>query len=153
MFEVWKLLLIELGFADVKTDENCAGAVELTADNILRGCTKFCTGELVFSINQLCHIVNVDETGLSLDGLSGNRGGRPLLVFFDSALPTPGNSASKCGYSATLVCGGNAGGEATPPHIQLPSSAQDQNKRIHFTTIKDARTLQGCRVHSIAGYE
>jgi len=148
MFTAWKSLLIELGFAEVKTNENCAGAVELSADNILRGCTKFCTGELVFSIDQLRRIVNVDETGLSLDGLSGNRGGRPSLVFFDPALPTPGNSASKCGYSATLVCGGNSAGEATPPHIQLPSSAQDQNKRIYFTTIEDARTVAGRFGHS-----
>ena len=141
MFDRWKELLIELQFAEEKTDTNTIDAVELTLENIEAGHTIFCTGELIFTLDQLRRIVNIDETALSLDGLDGNRGGRPSLSFHDPNLPRPGKAASKSGYSATLVCGGNAAGEAAPPHFQFPSTAQEQNQQMRFSTIADGRDV------------
>ncbi len=40
-------------------------------------------------------ILNLDETNVSLDGSSGNRGGRPTTTFYDPNLSRTGNAQSK----------------------------------------------------------
>ena len=80
---------------------------------------------------QLRNILNFDETCLSLDGSSINRGGRPAAYYHDPRLPQVGISTSKSSQTITMITGSNAWGEALPPHFQFMSSAQtDEGKQI-----------------------
>jgi len=81
-------------------------------------------GEILFFEGQLKRIVNLDETDGSLDNTSGNKGGRPPVVFYFPELPSGAVAANKSGYSSTVICGSNAAGEALPPHFQLKTLSQ-----------------------------
>jgi len=148
MFSEWRNIVLEFGFAEEKTDKNVEDAVDLSLENILAGEELFDTGELLFSIHQLRRIMNLDETCLSLDGLNAGKGGRPSLTFHDPLLPRSSKAASKCGQSATLVIGGNAAGEAAPPHFQFLSTAQEQNQQITYSSIGN-----GCSITAQFGHD
>ena len=100
-FDNWEKELEELGFGTRDSDGN-------------------------FNIpdEQLLRIINIDETCLSLDGSSGNRGGRPEVHFYDPRLPSLGKATSKSALTTTMIGGSNALGEAVPPHFQFQTSAQ-----------------------------
>jgi len=143
MFDNWKKFLVEKEFVEPKTANSVIGAVELTAENVVDGHEQFYTGELIFTIENMRRINNVDETCLSLDGLNGNHGGRLSLSFFDPALPRAGKAVSKCGLSLTLVIGGNAAGKSTPPHFQFPSTAHEQNQQVKYLMVEVSRDVFG----------
>jgi hypothetical protein len=69
-------------------------------------------------------IFNLDETNVSLDGSSGNRGGRPTTTFYDPNLSRTGNAQSKTSGQCTLIFGSNALGQPLPPHFQLKTNTK-----------------------------
>jgi len=148
MFDEWKLVLLSLELAEEKTEASSADTVKLTLNNILASHTLFKTGELVFHIDNLRRVVNVDETCLSLKGLGAGKGGCPFLSFHDPSLPRAGKAVSKCGSSATLMIGGNVAGEATPPHFQFPSTAQEKNQIFHLPSVEFGHNIGGVFGHS-----
>ena len=75
------------------------------------------SSKVIVPPDQLRNIINLDETALSLDGSTNNRGGRPQMVLYDPRFPQVGRETSKSSYSTTLITGSNAAGEALPPHI------------------------------------
>jgi hypothetical protein len=83
-------------------------------------------GDIHIPENQLGRIINFNETCLSLDG-SGNRGGRPEVVFFNSKLPQLGRGASKSSLTTTMITGSSGLGEALPPHFQFQMSAKSDD--------------------------
>ena len=111
-FSTWKDTLIELGFAREKE----AGDVGVK-------------GELVFFDGQLKRIINFDETDGSIDDTTGQRGGRPPMTFHAPDLAGGATAVNKSGYSSTIICGSNAAGEPLPPHFQLKTMAQTNEKQ------------------------
>ena len=92
----------------------------------------------------LRQLLNFDETSLSLDGSSINRGGRPAAYWFDPRLPQVGITTAKTAYSSTMITGSNAYGEALPPHFQFTSSAQtDEGKMITVDCIRYMKKVRG----------
>jgi len=79
---------------------------------------------------KLCQILNFDETSLSLDGSSINRGGRSAASWFDPRLPQVGITMAKTAYLLMMITGSNAYGEALPPHFQFTSSAQMEEGKM-----------------------
>lgn len=100
-FDNWGNDLVELGFA-----------------------TRDASDSVVIPEEQLKNIVNFDETCLSLDGSEGNRGGRPVVVFYDPRFPQVGKGTSKSALTTTMITGSTAAGEALPPHFQFQTAAQ-----------------------------
>ena len=79
--------------------------------------------ELLFELDQLRRILNVDEIEISLDGSSSRVGGRPAVTFYDPHLPMASRSAAKSSLSCTSIFGSSAARECIPPHWQLPTAA------------------------------
>jgi hypothetical protein len=104
-FDSFKKHSVELGFAE----RNADGA----------GLIRF--------IHQEC-IFNLDETNVSLDGSSGDRGGRPTTTFYGLNLSCTGNAQSKTSNQCTLIFGSNALGQPLPPHFQLKINAKTQER-------------------------
>ncbi len=114
-FDTWKETVIDLGFGRERTLED-GNAGE---------------GEVVFYPGQKERIVNIDETDGSLDDTTGQRGGRPPMVFTVPDMAGGGTAVNKSGYSSTIICGSNAAGEPVPPHFQLKSLAKtDEGQRM-----------------------
>ena len=132
-FETFKHTLIDLGFAREKKEDG-------TEDHI--------SGELVFFEGQTRRILNVDETDGTLDNTNGKRGGRKPMVFYAPDVGGGGSSASKSSYSPTIICGSNAAGEALPPHFQLKSLAQtDDRERFNLEFLEHTKDLYGVFGH------
>ena len=86
----------------------------------------------MFFPGQTRRIINIDETDGSLDDTTGQRGGRPSMVFTAPDLAGGGTSVNKSGYSSTTICGSSAAGEPVPPHFQLKSLAKkDDGQRMN----------------------
>ena len=93
---------------------------------------------------KLRQILNFDETSVSLDGSSINRGGRPAAYWFDPRLPQVGITMAKSAYSSTMITGSNAYGEVLPPHFQFTSSAQtEEGKMIKIECIRYMKKVRG----------
>ena len=108
-FDNWEWDLVELRFATRDKD----GTVRIPNEH------------------QLPFIINFDKTCLSLDGVSGNKGGRQTITLHDPCLPFNGKQTNKDSLTATLVCGSNAAGEALPPHFQFQTKAKmDEGQQI-----------------------
>eukprot|EP00536_Pseudo-nitzschia_multiseries_P011669 jgi/Psemu1/29661/gm1.29661_g len=92
-------------------------------------------GELVFLPGQLHRIVNVDETGLTLDGTGSKSGGRPVTEYgpANKSLPRGAARAPKSSSRCTLVAGSTASGDPIPFHFQLKSLAEEGKRRIAMT--------------------
>jgi len=60
MFDELREVLLEYGFAFEKTEKPEQDAVELTEENLDRGHTRFCAGKLIFELDQLRRIINID---------------------------------------------------------------------------------------------
>jgi hypothetical protein len=90
-YNSWEKFLVTYGFA---------------AENINEDGTK----EIIFTDDQKCHIINVDETNLSLDGSDGGRGGRPACTITVKLCNRPGTAQNKTNISSSLMCGSNAAG-------------------------------------------
>ena len=111
-FSTWKDTLVSLGFAREK-EPGETGVV----------------GELVFFDGQRRRIINFDETDGSIDDTTGQRGGRPSMTFYAPDIGGGATAVNKSGYSSTIICGSNAAGEPIPPHFQLKTMAQTQEKQ------------------------
>lgn len=110
-FSTFKDLCVDLGFAREK------GPNEVNVE-----------GELVFPPEQLRRILNVDETEGSIDDTTGKRGGRPSMTFHAPGVSGGATSVNKSGYSTTIICGSNAAGEPVPPHFQLKTLSQTNDR-------------------------
>ncbi len=66
------------------------------------------SGKVTIAEDQLQNIINLDETALSLDGSTQNKGGRPEMILLDPWFPMVGRMTSKSLLSTTLICGSNA---------------------------------------------
>jgi len=105
-FSTCKQTLIDLGF----------GRDAIPSDNV--------EGEIFFFDGQTNRIVNVDETDGSLDNTTGNKAGRPPVVFVDPTITKGAVDANKRGYSLKVICGSSSAGDAVPPHFHLKTLAQ-----------------------------
>jgi len=109
-FDSWEHLIIKLGFGKAKED--------LLDDSV--------EGKIVFFDGACNHILNFDETALTLDGTMGNHGGWPTLVYSSNEIGTPITAVNKSAYSATLICGSSTfsvalccWGRSTKAHTEL----------------------------------
>ena len=129
-YSTFKGILVELGFGK-----------EAQKDSMV-------TGEIEFGSGQLHRILNFDETDGSIDDTTGQRGGRPPVVFTSGEVCGGATAVNKSGYSSTIICGSNAAGKPLPPHFQLKSIAIDSNQRISvdwFVNNKDTVVKFGHR--------
>ena len=101
-FDYWERDLVELGFAYYDPITN-----------------KVCTPE-----EQLINILNFDETCMSMDGSTQNRGGQPEVVLYDPRFPQVGKATSKSSLTSTMITGSSAAGGPIPPHLQFQSKAK-----------------------------
>jgi len=121
-YDTWKETLIDLGFGRERT----------AADG------NTCKGEVMFFPGQTSRIINIDETDGSLDDTTGQRGGRPSMVFTAPDLAGGGTSVNKSGYSSTIICGSSAAGEPVPPHFQLKSLAKkDDGQQMNLNWFRN----------------
>jgi len=125
-FSTFKVALIDLGF----------GREALPEEDVV--------GEIFFYEGQLHRVVNLDETDGSLDDATGNKGGRPPVIFSNPDLPNGAVAANKSGYSSTVICGSNAAGEALPPHFQLKTMSQsDSTQKLSVDWFVHAVDVRG----------
>jgi hypothetical protein len=125
-FSTFKEMCIDYGFARPK--------VEADDPDI--------EGELVFFPGQLQRIVNFDETDGSIDGTTGQRGGRPSNTFQSPLISGGTTAVNKSGYSATMIFGSNAAGEPLPLHFQLKTLAkQAENQRMAITWFEKTQSV------------
>ena len=95
-------------------------------------------GELIFLPGQLNRILNLDESGLTLDGNHSKTGGRPSTRYgpVKKVLPKGGDKTNKSSVRITIICGSTAEGHPLPPHFQLKFVAKDKMKRIQSGFVK-----------------
>jgi hypothetical protein len=74
------------------------------------------SGNAIIPPEQLARILNIDETSISLDASTTQKGGRPEAVFYSPSLPNLGNQTIKSSVSTTMITGSTAAGEPIPPH-------------------------------------
>ena len=102
------------------------------------------SGTLYIPEEQLARIINVDETCLSLDGSSGQRGGRPEAVFYCPGLPQTGRATGKSSLTTTMITGSTGLGEAIPPHFQFSTKAQSaETERLRTALITSIPSIRG----------
>ncbi len=95
-------------------------------------------------LNKLHQILDFNETSLSTDGSSINRGGWPAAYWFDPRLPQVGIVTSNMSCSSTMITGSNAYGKAMPPHFQFMLSAQtEEGKMIQINCIRHMKKVWG----------
>ena len=127
-FNTLKDTLVANGFARMKRDDEIA------------------EGELVFFPGQLNRIINLDESGLTLDGNGSQAGGRPSTAY-ESADKYVGCGADRINKSSsqiTLVAGSNAAGFPLPLHFQLKSNAMEEEKnQIHELFVNGIQNTKG----------
>jgi hypothetical protein len=125
-FSTFKEMCIDYGFARVREDTD-GPDVE---------------GELFFFPGQLQRIVNFDETDGSIDDTTGQRGGRPSMVFHSNNISGGATSVNKSAYTATLIFGSNAAGEPLPLHFQLKTLAQQaENQRLSIDWFEKTQSV------------
>ena len=103
-------------------------------------------GEIVFSPHQLNCIINLDESGLTLDGINSLSGGISSTRFgsANNLIPNGCDQTNKSSCRITLIAGSTAAaGHPLPPHFQLQSVADDVNKRIQQSFVKGAPIVCG----------
>jgi hypothetical protein len=101
----------------------------------------------------LQHIINFDETRISLDQTDTQKCGRPSFVFYDPKMPRPGSSTNKSSLSLTLIVGGTVAGESIPPHFQLTTESQNEEVQAwSISIIKYMHDVNGQFGHDHARY-
>jgi hypothetical protein len=109
-FDNWKRNLVKLGFAYFDLITN-----------------KVCIPE-----EQLANIVNFNETCLSLNGSTQNRGSQPEVVLYNPRFPQVGKGTLKSALTTTMITGCNPAGDPIPPHLQFQSKAKTKEKmKLH----------------------
>eukprot|EP00536_Pseudo-nitzschia_multiseries_P016234 jgi/Psemu1/45392/gm1.45392_g len=96
-------------------------------------------------VSQLHRILNVDETGLTLDGTGSKSGGRPVTEYApaNKSLPCGATRTHKSSSRCTLVAGSTASGDPIPFHFQLKSLAQEGKRKIS-TAFTNPLDRAGC---------
>ena len=76
--------------------------------------------------------MNLDESGLTLDGNQSKSGGRSSTWYGSSnpAIPQGADRTNKSSTRITFIGRSTAAEHPLPPHFQLKSVATDENKRI-----------------------
>lgn len=70
------------------------------------GFTYVCeAGKVQIREDKYGNLLDLDETCISLDGSQGNRGGHPLVLFYDPQFPVPALAASKSALTSTIIAG------------------------------------------------
>ena len=89
--------------------------------------------------------MNLDKSGLSLDGNHSKTGGRSSTQFGPASkvLPQGADRTNKSSVRITIIAGSTAAGHPLPPHFQLKSVAEDDNKRIQTAFIKGLPNVTG----------
>ena len=80
-------------------------------------------------------IINLYETGGSLDNTCGKRGGRPSFVFYSEDISGGTSRENNTSYSPTIISGSISAGDPLPLHFQLKThdkSDTGQNLSIDF---------------------
>ncbi len=81
--------------------------------------------------NQLAFIINFDETFLSIDSGSGQRGGCLEIIYVERKLPQAEEATSKSSLTMTMIIGSSVSGEALPLHFQFSTTAKsDETKQF-----------------------
>jgi hypothetical protein len=102
------------------------------------------TNEVRIPEEQLTNIANLDETYLSLDGSTTNRGGRPEMVLYNPQFPQVGKATTKTAFTTTMITGSNAAGEALPPHLQFPTKAKSKDMmRLDYDMVEFTGLVRG----------
>ena len=126
-FNTLRYNLIHLGFARIKVE------------------TDVEEGELFFYPGQLNRIVNLDESGLTLDGNNSLSGGRSSTRFgpVNKLISSGCDRTNKSSCRITFIAGSTAAGHPLPPHFQLKSVADDENKKIQRSFIDGVPVVYG----------
>ena len=85
-------------------------------------------GKIFVSKEQLKCIIEIDETCLALDGRKIQRGGRIAVILYHSKLPQLRKAKINTITAITMICGSTTEGEPIPPHFQLPTNANYEEK-------------------------
>ena len=86
--------------------------------------------DLYIPVEQLSHIIIVDNSCLSLDGSNGQRGGHPKAVFYCPSLLNPGRDMDKSSMTNTLITGSTAAREAIPLRFQFGEVSNSGDREI-----------------------
>ncbi len=113
-FDSWEKFLVEFGFSTYDAD-----------------------GELVINKELMHRILNMDETCISFDGSSRNRGGCPTVTYYNIRVPHLGRVTSKSVLTTTMISRSNVAGKPIPPHhFQFQMAVQtDEAEAICVETI------------------
>ena len=106
--------------------------------------TTRCDGSFCIPEDQLCRIVNLDESTLLLDGNDGRCRGRPRVTLHDPWFPCCSNGCSKSSITTTLIGGNLSLGQPLPPHFQCVLRANTDDARVNedvFKCMRKARAL------------
>ena len=124
-FDSWEVFLVDYGFTTINTN-----------------------GELVFDIEMMKQILNLDEECMLLDGGNGNQGGRPTVTYYDVRFPQLRKATSKSELTPTMIGGSNAAGEPIPPHFQFQTSAKTPDaEALHIECIHYMLNVQAVFGH------
>ena len=124
-FDSWELFFVDYGFATINTN-----------------------GELLFHIEMMKQILNLDETCMSLDGGNDNQGGRPTVTYYDVRFPQLGKATSKSALTTIMIGGSNAAGKPIPPHLQFQTLAQTPDaEALHIECIRYMLNVQAAFGH------
>jgi hypothetical protein len=97
-------------------------------------------GELDFGNNQPNRVASLDESAIILDNTACNKGGPPVMSFFDPYLQDdPQLAAHKNSYSATGIYGCTMGRQQIPPHFVLPTDDMLQNQQVPMAFINNMK--------------
>ena len=100
-------------------------------------------GLFIIPDEQLKHIVNFNETALSLDGSEGRCGSRPAVGFYDPNLPAY-KRTSKSSMTLTMITAFSAAGESLAPHFQFPTKAKNKdNMKIECEILEKTKLENG----------
>ena len=92
-------------------------------------------------------IFNLDETNVSLDGSSGDRGGRPTTTFYDPNLSCTGNAQSKkTSGQSTLIFGSNALGQPAATSFSTKNKCQDTGAHQNQMGLAGTHSPDLCRL-------
>ena len=121
-FDNWEHDLVELGFAHRDPQPQ-----------------QVCIPE-----DQLRNILNFDETCLSLNGSTTNRGGRPEAIIYNPRFPQLRKPTTKSALTTTMITGSNAAGDPIPPHLQFQTKAKtNEQMKLDYDVVENMPLVRG----------
>ncbi len=85
---------------------------------------------------QLKHILNFDETCLSLNGSTSKHGGHPKVILYDPKFPVVGKATSKSSLTTKMITGSSAAGDPIPPHLQFMTKLTSVDSCFNYDVAK-----------------